>query len=359
MTERVEIDLTEMSRYLSEVFQTSAKVETVRKLGTGVLGSAFLVQATLNAQNRSMVLKIAKGTGFGQDYPADRAATLIYANSVYNKLPRHVKSFDVGAITKRGPLKSLGGSEDFFILMEYVQGKDYAADLDEIAKRRELLPTDKDKACLLAEYEASIHKVRKDQPELYIRRIRDLLGRGDCISGIIDSYPQDERTYSFTADAEFETIEKKCVEWRWKLRKMTHRLSQVHGDLHPFNILWQGPREFTLLDRSRGEWGEPADDVASLSINYIFWSLSAYGSLQGPFERLFRLFVDRYLELSNDTELLEVLQPFYAFRTLVIANPIFYPSLGVENRRRLFNFMNAVLNSERFNPREVNSYLKG
>ena len=331
----------------------------MRELGTGVLGSAFLVQARLDGQKRSVVLKIAKDTGFGQEYPADRAGALIYANSVYNKLPCHVKSFDVGAITKQGPVKSLGDSEDFFILMEHVRGTDYASDLDRIAKRQRLIPRDKDRVCLLAEYEANIHKVRKNQPELYVRRIRDLLGRGDCIAGIIDTYPQDERTYNFTSDREFASVEKKCVEWRWKLRRMTHRLSQVHGDMHPFNILWQAPRKFTLLDRSRGEWGEPADDVASLSINYIFWSLSAYGSLQGPFENLYKLFFDRYLDLTGDSELLGVLAPFYAFRALVIANPLFYPSLEVENRRRLFNFMNAVLNSERFDPKEVNSYLKG
>ena len=359
MTEPMELEQQKMSLYLSDVFRKPVRVETVKKLGTGVLGWAYLLDATVDGQPQSLVLKMAKGAGFGQDYPADRAATLIYANSVYNRLPRHVRSYDVGAITENGALKNLGDSKEFFILMEYVRGTEYAADLDRIAKRRNLLPIDEVRTDLLAKYVADIHAVKSNQPELYIRRVRDLLGRGDCIAGIIDSYPQDERTYSFTNNAEFEEIERKCVGWRWKLRRMTHRLSQVHGDLHPFNIIWQGPETFTLLDRSRGEWGEPADDVTALAINYIFWSLSAYGSLQGPFERLYRLFYERYLELTGDVALEEVVQPFYAFRALVIANPIFYPSITVENRRRLFNFINAVLESERFDPREVNSYLKG
>jgi len=140
---------------------------------------------------------------------------------------------------------------------------------------------------------------------------------------------------------------------------MTHRLSQVHGDLHPFNIIWQGPKTFTLLDRSRGEWGEPADDLTALAINYVFWSLLAYGSLQGPFEKLYRLYNERYLELTGDVELEEVVQPFYAFRAMVLANPLFYPKTTVENRRQLFNFTNAVLDNERFDLKEVNSYLKG
>ena len=355
----MEIEPEKVSPYLSEVFQKPARVETVKKLGTGVLGWAYLVEATIDGRRQSLVLKMAKGSGFGQDYPADRACTLIYANSVYNKLLRHVHSFDVGAITENGSLKTLGDSKEFFIVMQYVQGSEYAADLDRISKKRELLPLDEERTRLLAEYSASIHAVKSNQSELYIRRIRDLLGRGDCIAGIIDSYPQDERTYAFTNDAEFEAIERKCVEWRWKLKRMTHRLSQVHGDLHPFNIIWQGPKTFTLLDRSRGEWGEPADDLTALAINYIFWSLLAYGSLQGPFEKLYRLYNEKYLEITEDVELEEVVQPFYAFRALVIANPLFYPKTTVENRRQLFNFMNAVLDCEKFDPKEVNSYLKG
>jgi aminoglycoside phosphotransferase (APT) family kinase protein len=44
----------------------------------------------------------------------------------------------------------------------------------------------------------------------------------------------------------------------------------VHGDFHPWNILFQNDCDFAVLDRSRGEWGDPADDVAPLTINYLF-----------------------------------------------------------------------------------------
>ncbi len=355
----MELELEKVSIYLSEVFGKPAEVETIEKLGIGVLGSAYLIHATLDGRPQSIVLKVAKGSGFGQDYPADRACSLIYANSVYNLLPQHVHSFDVGAITEDGALKTLGDSREFFILMQYVQGSEYSIDLDRISRQRELQPTDEERALLLAEYSAKIHAVKSNQSELYVRRIRELLGRGDCVAGIIDSYPKDERTYCFTGEAEFEAIERKCLGWRWKLKKMTHRLSQVHGDLHPFNIIWQGPRTFTLLDRSRGEWGEPADDLTALAINYILWSLLTYGSLQGPFERLYRLYNEKYLELTGDVEIEETVQPFYAFRALVIANPLLYPNIKVRNRRQLLNFANAVLDSERFNLGEVNSYLRG
>jgi aminoglycoside phosphotransferase family enzyme len=191
-----------------------------------------------------------------------------------------------------------------------------------------------------------------------VRRIRDLIGRGDCIAGIIDSYPKDDRTFNFTNNNEFMRIEKKCIDWRWKLKDKTDRLCQVHGDIHPFNILWQGPKKFILLDRSRGEWGEAADDVSCLSINYIFWSLMAYKYFSAPFKSLFETFMESYIDITGDEEIFKVIQPFFAFRSLVIAHPLFYPNITVENRRQIFNFMNAVLDTDKFDYKEITSYIK-
>lgn len=347
-----------MSRYMSEVFGASSSVLSINRLGSGVLGFAYLVNVEINKKRRRLVLKFANPNGFGQDFSSDRADALIYANSVYNKLTRHVRAFDVGATTCEGRLKRIGDAQEFFILMEYIEGQEYARDLDRIRDEGKLQQLDIERLGVLTEYMARIHRVKHDAPGLYVRRIRDLIGRGDCIAGIIDSYPRDERTYSFTSDEELEEIEKKCVEWRWKVKGRYSRLCQVHGDLHPFNIIWVGPTRFILLDRSRGEWGEAADDVSCLSINFLFWSLMEYDDFREPFKTLFDTLMKHYLELTKDKELLRVIQPFYAFRSLVIANPLFYPNVSSQNRRRIFDFMRAVLETESFEPKEIESYLK-
>jgi len=355
----LELEEKAVIKYLSKLFHPPISVSTFKKLGVGVLGVAYLIEFESSGEKKRLVLKTLSSKGFGQDFPADRANTLIYAHSVYNKLSNHVRSYDTGAILHDGSLISVGNAEEFFILMDFVSGEEYAKDLDRIRGISTLRALDIERAKILAEYEAKIHSTKKEDPTLYVRRIRDLVGRGDCITGIIDTYPKDERTYSFTSDEEFKAIEKKSIEWRWKIKDKTHRLCQVHGDIHPFNILWQSDHAFILLDRSRGEWGEAADDVSCLSINYLFWSLMAYGRLTGPFEKLFDIFIRRYMDLTKDEEMLEVIQPFYAFRSLVIAHPIFYPKVSVENRRRIFNFMNSILETEKFDYREVNSYIKG
>ncbi len=344
--------------YLSELFGREPSNVTIKQLGTGVLGTAYLITLKVGGEGKRLVFKTLHTKGFGQDFPSDRANTLIYAHAVYNKLSKHVKSYDAGAILEDGSLVSVGKADEFFILIDFVEGEEYAKDLNKIKETGTLSERDKRRAEILADYEADIHATKRDDPVLYVRRIRDLVGRGDCITGIIDTYPRDDRTYSFTSDEEFERIEKRCIEWRWRVKDKAHRLCQVHGDIHPFNIFWTGDYDFTLLDRSRGEWGEPADDVSCLSINYIFWSLMAYGQFQGPFEELFNLFMRRYLEKTGDEEMMRVIQPFYAFRSLVIAHPLFYPNITTETRRRIFDFVNAVLEADEFDWRNINSYIK-
>jgi len=141
------------------------------------------------------------------------------------------------------------------------------------------------------------------------------------------------------------------------LKDRVHRLRQVHGDFHPWNILFQErTTDFVLLDRSRGEWGEPADDVTSLTMNYLFFSLQRSGRLEGSFESLFRRFWERYLDKSGDTEMLRVAAPFFAFRGLVMAHPVWYPNLPAGVRERIFNFIHAVLSQDAFDPNEVNRY---
>jgi aminoglycoside phosphotransferase family enzyme len=91
-------------------------------------------------------------------------------------------------------------------------------------------------------------------------------------------------------------------------------------------------------------------------MNYLFFSLQRSGRLDRNFETLFLRFWDRYLEKSGDREMLEVVAPFFAFRGLVMAHPVWYPNLGQDVREKLFNFMIAVLDRDRFDPKQVNQY---
>jgi aminoglycoside phosphotransferase family enzyme len=171
--------------------------------------------------------------------------------------------------------------------------------------------------------------------------------------GLDDAYPD---RHGFIDRALLEEIEHAALTWRWRLRESEGRLVQVHGDFHPWNILFEDNDAFHVLDRSRGEWGEAADDVACLTINYLFFSLQRSGRLEGVFETLFDMFWKRYLDATRDREMLSLVAPFFAFRGLVIASPVWYPDLGEETRRRIFAFIRNVMAADRFDPSRVNDY---
>ena len=74
---------------------------------------------------------------------------------------------------------------------------------------------------------------------------------------------------------------------------------------------------------------------------------------------MYETFFEVYLEETGDYELLEVIQPFYAFRGLVVASPVWYPNISMETRRKLFNFIRNVLEAEKFDYKGVSKYLEG
>jgi aminoglycoside phosphotransferase (APT) family kinase protein len=259
----------------------------------------------------------------------------------------------VGGYSRDGTLQSLGDVEEFFILNEFVPGDGYYRDLERLRDGEDLQERDRVRADALCDYLVDIHRVRGPDPALYVRRLRELVGHHECIMGILDSYPP--KLDGFTGER-LKAIEHACIDWRWRLKGCAHRLRQVHGDFHPWNILFQDDATFAVLDRSRGEWGDPADDIASLTINYVFFSLQRSGRLDGHFEVLFSRFWRRYLDATGDDELLTVVAPFFAFRGLVVANPVWYPKLDASVRRKLLNFVRSTLDSPRFDPGRVNEY---
>ncbi|MHB8568385.1 MAG: phosphotransferase family protein [Nitrososphaerales archaeon] len=333
---------------------------SIKTLGYGVPYLVVYSARGKKKQQESIVSTMRVGKGFGHDYRADRIDNIILSFDTSTGLPQLGKIQDFGALSKKdSSMISLGQSGEFFLLREKVSGVEYYKDLDRIFSSGELGFHDKHRAIALAHYLAKVHarKNVKDE-ELYVRKIRDTLGHGECIFGLADSYPRGKLDY--LASGELEALEKKCVEHRWRLKNNPTRLSQVHGDFHPWNILFseskKAPLKFRLLDRSRGEWGEPADDVCALSINYIFYSLRKYGRLDGPFKSLYNSFIETYLTDSGDNGILETMPLFYTFRALVISSPLWYPSLSAETRRQIFNFAENSLAEEKFDPLKINDY---
>jgi len=202
----------------------------------------------------------------------------------------------------------------------------------------------------LARYLAALH-VPLAAPLRYRRAIRDLVGSGEGIFGIVDGYPDDTPGAS---RGRIRDIERRCVLWRERLHGSEHRAARIHGDFHPFNIVFDATGGLVLLDASRGTCSDHADDVTALAVNFIAFALdhrqgdrpTGWQGL-GP---LWHRFWQTYLAARPDPELLAVTPPFFAWRALVVCNPRFYPGFSAEARSALLGLVECALETHHLDP---------
>jgi hypothetical protein len=294
---------------------------------------------------RQLVWRVATANDFGHDRRADRAAVMIQAFDDFAQIPAHVRAVDLG-VMQGGALVSTREATEHYLITTYAPGAVYADDLRRIAAERTATPRDVGRVDALARYLAELHAPIAPAGGHYRRAVRDLVGSGEGIFGIVDGYPAD--VPGAPADR-LRAIEERCWAWRWRLRGRDHRLTRTHGDFHPFNIVFDGDA-LHLLDASRGGCGDPADDVTALAVNFVAFALDAPGAWPRGLGLLWRELWRRYQAERPDAELLAVAPPFFAWRALVIGNPAFYPQLTAGARDRLLGLAEAWLDAGALDP---------
>lgn len=352
-----------LKKYLEGKFEgKKIKRINIGPLGRGCIGIGYLVEFEIEGKKYRKVLKSLHSEHMGSEYPADRAQSLLLAHHTYNKMGNHIRSLDVIGTCENGRLLPIGEAQEFYILMDEAKGKDFFDDIKRIAKENVFSKTDEQKIIALAEFLAKIHRRRHKSETLYKRKIRDTIGSGVSIMGVLDMYPEDLKW--FRKEKQAELVGKVVEHWAGE-KHLSHRLCEVHGDFHPGNIWFNDNLNFTLLDRSRGEYGEAADDLTAFLINFIFYSLIYQNSFEGALSRLFYLFIDKYFELTKDEEMSKVISPYWAFRTVVVCNPhaYFYPDSFFESkekallvRKKMINFAFNVLEAKKFSWKKIKVY---
>jgi hypothetical protein len=319
--------------------------ETMKAEGYGA--PLRLVLRDPAGREQTVVFHLATSDRFGHDRRSDRAAEALLAWDTFPTIPGHVRALDTGALLRDGRLAPLAEAGEFYLLTEWAPGAPYAEDLRRVVADGRCGDLDRARAEALARHAARIHGERLHDPPRYRRAVRDLLGHGEGIFGMVDGY--DPGTPAASPER-LRRIEEACLGWRWRLRGSEGRLARTHGDFHPFNVVFESGTRFRLLDASRGCAGDPADDVTAMAVNYVFFAAArpeAWKEGTGP---LWSRFWDTYLNESGDEQVLEVLAPWLAWRCLVVASPCFYPRLPAEARDRLLRLAERALSLARFDP---------
>jgi hypothetical protein len=347
-----------LDQLISELFP-GATIEGTRSLGSdsgedkttekaGGYGKPVRVAVVEpSGERHDLVLHTAASDDFGHDRRSDRAEEWLLAYDTFGEIPLHAPPLDVGFIESDGTLRSVRSSGEFYLLTRFVPGTLYAEDLRHIASSCSLSDRDRDRCGRLARYLAELHEHRGGRPAVYRRAIRDLVGHGEGIFGLIDAFPDDVPAAPLER---LRSLERRCVDWRWRLRGKERRITLSHGDFHPFNILFSDADELALLDASRGCHGDPADDVICLAMNFVFFSAAHEGAWHGGLGELWQRFWDEYMAQTGDEELFEVAPPFVAWRALVMAHPGWYPNVTAATRDALLTLVEKSLDAGYFNP---------
>ena len=126
---------------------------------------------------RRAVIESVRPGPFGHEHMADRAHQLLWAHDAFGRLPRHVRSLDVGAVRASGELVPLGNAEELFQLAEFVEGHEYADDLIALRGGADAGPRDRARCDALADYLADVHAVKSGHPRTRARRRTRRAGR--------------------------------------------------------------------------------------------------------------------------------------------------------------------------------------
>src|SRR5262245_26668497 len=185
-----------LARYLAGVLGAHVEVLALRPLGSldgegddpkalGY-GTPLEVECTVDGSPRHLVLSRTRPTqGFGHDYPADRAWHALYGHPAYNSFPRHARRLDVGFARAGAELASAADASASVQVVEKVPARLSRFDLEHLleAPLRPLAPA---RAAAIARSLVGVHADKRQEPTLYERRIRELVGHGECLMGILD-----------------------------------------------------------------------------------------------------------------------------------------------------------------------------
>lgn len=347
--------------YLRQIGYADARLIALEPLGGDVdgqlkgfgYGQPLLITLETAGQRERLVIRTMSPDPFGHNRRADRAYQMVLSFDTFASIPRHIEPRDVGAFGPGGEMVSVPAGE-FFLLTNFVDGELYATDLRALVGEETPSGRDLDRVCALAHYLADLHR-RPADPAVYRRNLRDTVGTGEGIFGQIDGYPAADPV---ATAARLQAIELSVVRWRWKLRDRYANICVTHGDFHPYNILFREGADFSVLDCSRGGVGDAADDVTCMAINFLFFALTGRGEFVGAMRVLWGTFWRCYLEASGRPEVLEAVAPYFTWRALVLASPVWYPGQDAAIRDRLLTFCERLLADHPFDPERVDELLR-
>lgn len=357
-----------IKNYFESKFNEKIEILEFGFVGEGYYANGYKVVYKVGDGIKKDFVRVVKSLNSGHEYPIDRAVQMIVSKEISDNIANALKIYDIAGFDEKGAVHSVAKNIEYFSIGEFIEESNfYTADMEKIVKKKKVDKDDIERCLRLSDYLVDIHKNkflgRKDglpkkielAKSLYKRTLREVISNNELTLGILDIDWKEkdwgagkQEIYGFIADA---------LVYKESLKNNYERLGRIHGDFWDKNILFQGEK-MIASDTSRFIWGEPAIDIAALVARYMNFDLVNFGSLDGPFNKLTKVFIENYLDKTKDEELLKIMPYAFVFYVIVSSHPAFHPELSIENRKTWINIGKNILKSGLFDWNDQNKYIK-
>lgn len=353
--EIAQINIEKLSSFLSKVLNKRIERVDLKPLGLGSHSYSYLVN--IPEINENIVLKFILGDGgWGHEYISDRLNLLSFQHIYGSNLSNSLNSYGIGIINSDDEIIFFDDVEEVFQVIDCFPKESlllthYLSKSFNSSNEKRIYKIIEDSATWLAKLHSTPIKINLSlSKDLYKRHIRNLVGHGEMVLGVLDQFPEPNDN-KFVNEKQLVKIEKLFIDWRYRLKYNSSRIKRIHGDFHSNNILVIPNEKLIFLDFSREAYGESADDVSCFIGFIIYISFLEHQSLIEPYLDLIKIFLSNYENSTLDSNLKSIIPPFLAYRLLAKCNPRLYKSLSDEIRKKIIDVTIRLLNEKQF---EVN-----
>lgn len=241
-----------------------------------------------------------------------------------------------------GITDTLGESHHIVEVQKYRKGTPYIEYLDKLSNQKELTTKDKaymnrivDKLYLV--HSSPLEVTDSQRKKLYTRGLQEVLTHPELTISLLNENHHASNIFEGERKYEYIVEMLKVID---HLKVHNHRLSIIHGDFWPYNILIDDEDDAFFIDYSRITYGDPGHDVGNLYM-YLQW-LAIYKK-NTIYADLAEYFLIRYSATGNDELVKQTSVGYIGFTGAACLVEDFYPDATHEMRKTFHTHLLKVL----------------
>ncbi|MFA6475877.1 MAG: phosphotransferase [Candidatus Paceibacterota bacterium] len=325
----------------------------IKEIPGGFLSDVYKIEVfdkVIGNLDKAYICKVSRERAFcGLERKEDQVLSYVLSQKINNKANGR-KNFSRSYLylAKEKKIVSLPSiTEDDMALQfqDFLEGNIYQ-DLLMTPKSGLILPGDIETIGHIAKKLAEVHKIKpkftEDQKrEKYSRCLKDVMIHPELSISFIVNNLGESKIFRGKVKADYLKEMLEVIEY---YQKYYQRISLIHGDFIPKNILVRDNGDVDFIDYSRFEFGEPGVDVGCL---YSYLICMSYYLKNDYYKKLANIFIEKYISETNDLFIKEIAVVYLGFVGLVAMDEKIYPGIATATRMRFLKYILSSLKTKK------------